>query len=98
MRGMYALPDDVEMSKPVVIDLRARQLSDKLLIKWLRLELAKLKRMQFGRSSEQQIDDRILDLGSGGDSERSRGPHRDRVARDRGVPALASEARASALT
>ena len=61
MQGMSDLPDDIEILKQIVIELRARQLSDKLLIERLRLELAKLKRMQFGRSSE-QLDEKIAQL------------------------------------
>jgi transposase len=55
------LPDDIEVLKRIVIEQRTRLLSDKLLIERLRVELAKLKRMQFGRSSE-QLDERIAQL------------------------------------
>jgi transposase len=55
------LPDDIETLQRIVIEQRARLFSDKLLIERLRLELAKLKRMQFGRSSE-QLEERIAQL------------------------------------
>src|ERR1700722_915071 len=61
MEGMSDLPDDVEILKQIVLEQRARLLSNKLQIEQLRLELSKLKRMQFGRSSE-QLDAQITQL------------------------------------
>jgi len=55
------LPDDVEILKQIVLEQRARLLSNKLQIEQLKLELSKLKRMQFGRSSE-QLDEKIAQL------------------------------------
>ena len=55
------LPDDVEVLKQIVLEQRARLLSNKLQIEQLKLELSKLKRMQFGRSSE-QLDEKISQL------------------------------------
>jgi transposase len=55
------LPDDVEVLKQIVLEQRARLLSNKLQIEQLKLELSKLKRMQFGRSSE-QLDEKIAQL------------------------------------
>jgi transposase len=61
MQGMSDLPDDVEILKQIVIEQRARLLSNSLQIEQLKLQLSKLRRMQFGRSSE-QIDQRIAQL------------------------------------
>jgi transposase len=55
------LPDDVEILKQIVLEQRGRLLSNKLQIEQLKLELSKLKRMQFGRSSE-QLDEKIAQL------------------------------------
>jgi transposase len=55
------LPDDVEILKQIVLEQRARLLSNKLQIEQLKLELSKLRRMQFGRSSE-QLDEKIAQL------------------------------------
>jgi transposase len=55
------LPDDVEILKQIVLEQRARLLSNKLQIEQLKHELSKLKRMQFGRSSE-QLDEKIAQL------------------------------------
>ena len=55
------LPDDVEILKQIVLEQRARLLSNKLQIEQLKLDLSKLKRMQFGRSSE-QLDEKIAQL------------------------------------
>lgn len=56
-----ALPDDVESLKSLVIAQRALILDRDLLIGKLRMQLAQLKRMQFGRSSE-QLDAQIAQL------------------------------------
>jgi transposase len=61
MEGTSDLPDDVEILKQIVLEQRARLLSNKLQIEQLKLELSKLKRMQFGRSSE-QLDAQIAQL------------------------------------
>jgi transposase len=61
MEGTNDLPDDVEILKQIVLEQRARLLSNKLQIEQLKLELSKLRRMQFGRSSE-QIDEKIAQL------------------------------------
>lgn len=53
MRGMFELPDDVESLKRLVIEQQAQLLSRDVLIEKLKIELARLKRLQFGRSSEQ---------------------------------------------
>jgi transposase len=58
---MSDLPDDVEILKQIVVEQRARLLSNKLQIEQLKLELSKLRRMQFGRSSE-QLDAKIAQL------------------------------------
>ncbi len=42
---MSELPDDVEILKQIVLEQRARLLSNKLLIEQLKLELSKLRRM-----------------------------------------------------
>jgi len=57
MQRMSDLPDDIEILKQIVIEQRERLLSSTLQIEQLKLQLAKLRRMQFGRSSE-QIDAR----------------------------------------
>jgi transposase len=61
MEGTSDLPDDVEILKQIVLEQRARLLSNKLQIEQLKLELSKLRRMQFGRSSE-QLDEKIAQL------------------------------------
>jgi hypothetical protein len=61
MEGTSDLPDDVEILKQIGLEQRARLLSNKLQIEQLKLELSKLKRMQFGRSSE-QLDAQIAQL------------------------------------
>lgn len=58
---MSDLPDDVEILKQIVVEQRARLLSNKLQLEQLKLELSKLRRMQFGRSSE-QLDEKIAQL------------------------------------
>ena len=61
MQSMSDLPDDVEILKQIVIEQRVRLLSHSLQIEQLKLQLSKLRRMQFGRSSE-QIDEKIAQL------------------------------------
>src|ERR1700678_1083239 len=61
MEVTSALPDNVEILKQIVLEQRARLLSNKLQIEQLKLELSKLRRMQFGRSSE-QLDAKIAQL------------------------------------
>jgi transposase len=55
------LPDDVEALKRLLLESRATVLSLSLEIEQLKLLLAKLRRMQFGRSSE-RLDERINQL------------------------------------
>src|SRR5271169_5674861 len=61
MQRMSDLPDDIEILKQIVIEQREQLLSSTLQIEQLKLQLAKLRRMQFGRSSE-QIDAEIAQL------------------------------------
>jgi hypothetical protein len=55
------LPDDVESLKRLVLESRAALRTRELEIQHLKLLLAKLRRMQFGRSSE-ALDERIEQL------------------------------------
>jgi len=48
-----SLPDDIESLKRLIIEQRAALLSRDLQIEKLKIELARLRRLQFGRSSEQ---------------------------------------------
>jgi transposase len=61
MQRMSDLPDDIEILKQIVIEQRERLLSSTLQIEQLKLQLANLRRIQFGRSSE-QIDSEIAQL------------------------------------
>lgn len=61
MQEPSELPDDSEILKQIVIEQRARLLSNSLQIEQLKLQLSQLRRMQFGRSSE-QIDAEIAQL------------------------------------
>ena len=61
MRSWPDLPADIESLQQLVIAQRAEILSRDVLIEKLRIELARLKRMQFGRSSE-QLDQQIAQL------------------------------------
>jgi transposase len=56
-----SLPDDIESLQRLVIEQRAALLSRDMEIEKLKIELARLKRMQFGRSSE-QLDQTIAQL------------------------------------
>ena len=55
------LPDDIEALKRLILESRAALRNRDLEIEHLKLMLAKLRRMQFGRSSE-QLDERINQL------------------------------------
>ncbi len=55
------LPNDIESLQRLVIEQRAALLSRDVEIEKLKIELARLKRMQFGRSSE-QLDQTIAQL------------------------------------
>jgi transposase len=61
MRNVHDLPDDIESLKRLVIEQRATLLSREVEIEKLKMELARLKRLQFGRSSE-QLSARIAQL------------------------------------
>jgi transposase len=56
-----SLPDDIESLQRLVIEQRSALLSRDLEIEKLKIELARLRRMQFGRSSE-QLDQTIAQL------------------------------------
>jgi transposase len=56
-----SLPDDVESLKQIVLHQRALLLSREVLLEKLKIELLRLKRMRFGRSSE-QLDAKIAQL------------------------------------
>ncbi len=55
------LPNDIESLKRLVIEQRALLLSREVEIEKLKIELAQLKRLRFGRSSE-KLDERIAQL------------------------------------
>src|SRR5579871_3761728 len=55
------LPTDIETLQRLVLEYQARLLSRDLEIEQLKLQLARLRRMQFGRSSE-QLDAQIAQL------------------------------------
>ena len=61
MQTTPELPDDIEALKRLVLESRAALRNRDLEIEHLKLMLAKLRRMQFGRSSE-QLDERINQL------------------------------------
>lgn len=61
MQPLIELPDDIATLKQIVIEQRARLLSNTLEIEQLRMQLTRLRRMQFGRSSE-QLDAQIAQL------------------------------------
>jgi len=61
MRSRPDLPADVESLQQLVIAQRAEIVSRDVLIEKMRMELARLKRAQFGRSSE-QLEQRIAQL------------------------------------
>ena len=68
--ALAALPDDVKMLKALVLEHRAQLASHVAEIEYLKLLLAKLRRMQFGRSSEklgkevEQLELRLEELQS----------------------------------
>ncbi len=55
------LPDDIDALKAMVAELRQQLSSRKLEIEHLKLTIAKLRRMQFGRKSE-KLDRQIEQL------------------------------------
>ena len=59
--AIVALPDDVETLKAMVIEQRAKLAVNDTEIDHLKLLIAKLRRMQFGRSSE-KLDRQIEQL------------------------------------
>lgn len=61
MLNTPSLPDDIESLKQLVIEQRALLASRDVLIEKLKIELLRLKRVQFGRSSE-QLDAKIAQL------------------------------------
>src|ERR1700690_2324026 len=61
MQRTSDLPDNIEILKQIVIEQRAQLLSNSLQIEQLKLQLAKLRGMQFGRASE-QIDEKVAQL------------------------------------
>jgi transposase len=61
MRSTADLPDDIESLKSLVIAQRAELLDRDLQIEKMRIELARLRRLQFGRSSE-QLDTQVAQL------------------------------------
>ena len=61
MQKAPELPNDIESLKRLVIEQRALLLSREVEIEKLKIELARLKRMRFGRSSE-KLDERIAQL------------------------------------
>lgn len=61
MPNTASLPDDIESLKQLVIEQRALLASRDVLIEKLKIELLRLKRMRFGRSSE-QLDTKIAQL------------------------------------
>ena len=61
MRKRVELPDDIESLKRLVIEQQAQLLSREVEIEKLKIELARLKRLRYGRSSE-KLDERIAQL------------------------------------
>ena len=61
MEKLQELPNDVELLKQIIEEQRVRLVTHSVVIEQLRLELAKLKRLKFGRSSE-RLDARIAQL------------------------------------
>ena len=61
MQGAASLPNDVESLKQIVLHQRALLASRDVLLEKLKIELLRLKRMRFGRSSE-QLDEKIAQL------------------------------------
>ena len=61
MQDAASLPNDVESLKRLVLEQRALLLSREVLLEKMKIELMRLKRMRFGRSSE-QLDAKIAQL------------------------------------
>ena len=61
METPLELPNDVVLLKQIIEEQRVRLVTHSVVIEQLRLELAKLKRLKFGRSSE-RLDARIAQL------------------------------------
>ena len=61
MEKPQELPNDVVLLKQIIEELQVNLVTRKVEIEQLRLELAKLKRLKFGRSSE-RLDARIAQL------------------------------------
>jgi transposase len=61
VRAATDLPNDLDSLKQLILEQRAVLLSRELEIDKLKLQLARLRRMHFGRSSE-QLDQRIAQL------------------------------------
>lgn len=61
MAKRVELPDDIESLKRLVIEQQALLLSREVEIEKLKIELARLKRLRYGRSSE-KLDERIAQL------------------------------------
>jgi transposase len=61
MPGAVELPDDVESLKQLVLAQRALLVSNQVQIEHLKLQIARLRRTQYGRSSE-QLNEQIAQL------------------------------------
>jgi len=61
MPAALDLPDDVEALKQLLLQERAARQADQVEIQSLKLQLAYLRRLQFGQSSE-QISEKIAQL------------------------------------
>jgi transposase len=61
MPPAHDLPDDIEILKRLLLEERAARRVDQAEIQSLKLQLAYLKRLQFGQSSE-QLSERIAQL------------------------------------
>src|SRR5580698_3991235 len=61
MAPAHDLPDDIEILKRLLLEERAARQADRAEIASLKLQLSYLKRIQFGRSSE-QLTEQIAQL------------------------------------
>ena len=61
MPGAVELPDDIQSLKQLILVQRAQLVSHQVQIEHLKLQIARLRRMQFGRSSE-HLNERIAQL------------------------------------